>query len=49
MPEAPYFYLGAGLSATFKRGVSAFVYYESVLGWANFTNHAFTGGVRFEF
>lgn len=48
-PDRDYFNLGAGLSATFKQGVSAFLYYETVLGRANFTNNAFTGGVRFEF
>ena len=48
-PDRDYFNLGAGLSATFQRGVSAFVYYETVLGRANFTNHSFTGGIRLEF
>jgi outer membrane autotransporter protein len=48
-PDRDYFNLGTGLSATFKGGVSAFFYYEAVVGRANFTNHGFTGGVRLEF
>lgn len=48
-PDRDYFNLGVGLSATFKQGVSAFLYYETVLGRDNFTNNAFTGGIRFEF
>jgi hypothetical protein len=48
-PDRNYFNLGAGLSATFTRGVSAFVYWETVLGRQNFTANSFTGGIRFEF
>lgn len=48
-PDRDYFNLGAGLTATFKRGTSAFFYYEAVLGRDNYTNHSFTAGVRFEF
>jgi outer membrane autotransporter protein len=48
-PDRNYFNLGAGVSATFGRGFSAFVYYETVLGEQNFTVHSFTGGIRYEF
>jgi uncharacterized protein with beta-barrel porin domain len=48
-PDRDYFNLGAGVSATFGRGFSAFVYYETVLGEQNFTVHSFTGGIRYEF
>ena len=48
-PDRDYFRLGAGVSATFKRGTSAFFYYEAVLGRNNFTNNSFTAGLRFEF
>ena len=48
-PDRNYFNLGVGVTATFPRGVSAFVHYEEQLGRAHFTNHSFTGGVRFEF
>ena len=48
-PDRDYFNLGAGLTATFKRGTTAFFYYEAVLGRDNYTNHSFTAGVRFEF
>jgi uncharacterized protein with beta-barrel porin domain len=48
-PDRDYFNLGVGMTATFLRGVSAFVHFEEQLGRANFTNHSFTGGVRFDF
>ena len=48
-PDRNYFNLGVGVSATFRRGVSAFLYFEETLGRSNFTNHSFTGGVRMEF
>lgn len=48
-PDRDYFRLGGGLSATFKAGISAFVYYEAALGSTNFTNNTFHAGVRFEF
>jgi outer membrane autotransporter protein len=48
-PDRDYFNLGAGVSATFKRGMSTFFYYEAVLGRNNFTNNSFTAGLRFEF
>ena len=48
-PDRNYFNLGVGVTATFPRGISAFVHYEEQLGRAHFTNHSFTGGVRFAF
>jgi outer membrane autotransporter protein len=48
-PNRDYCNLGAGLSATFKSGVSAFVYYEAALGRTNFTDNTFHAGVRVEF
>lgn len=48
-PDRDYFNLGAGVSATFKGGVSAFVHYQAQLGRTNFTNHGFNAGARFEF
>jgi len=44
-----YFNLGADVTATLKRGASAFFYYETVLGRDNVTNHSFNAGVRFQF
>jgi outer membrane autotransporter protein len=48
-PDRDYFRLGAGMSATFRGGIAAFLFYDTVVGRANFTNHGFTGGIRFEF
>ncbi len=48
-PNRDYCNLGAGLSATFKSGVSAFIYYEAILGRTHFTDNAFHAGVRVEF
>ena len=48
-PDRDYFRLGAGLSTTFKKGVSAFLHFDTVLGQSSFTNYAFNAGVRFEF
>lgn len=47
-PDRDYFNLGGGVTATLRRGLSAFVYYEAVLDRARTTNHLFTGGVRVE-
>lgn len=48
-PDRDYVNLGIGLSATFPRGISAFLAYDTVRGRAHFTNHAFNAGIRFEF
>lgn len=48
-PDRDYVNLGVGLSATFPRGVSAFVAYDTVRGRAHFTNDSFNAGIRFAF
>jgi len=48
-PDRDYFNLGAGVSTTFKQGVSAFLQFDTVLGRSNFSSYAFNTGVRFEF
>ncbi len=47
-PDRDTFNLGGGISAVFHHGVSAFVYYESILGWENVTSYYISGGIRFE-
>jgi len=47
-PDRDIFNLGGGISAVFPHGISAFVYYESVLGWEDVTSHYLSGGIRFE-
>jgi outer membrane autotransporter protein len=47
-PDRDFFNIGAGLSAVFRGGVSAFAYYETVLGLEDVTRHAVTVGVRKE-
>ncbi len=47
-PDRDYFNLGGGITATLRRGLSAFVYYEAVVDRDRTTNHSFTGGVRIE-
>jgi outer membrane lipase/esterase len=48
-PDRDYFTIGVGVAATFRRGVSAFIYYETVLGLQDVTEHQISGGVRVEF
>jgi len=48
-PDRDYFRLGGGVSGTFKAGISAFLYYEAVLGRTNFVDNTFHAGARFEF
>lgn len=48
-PDRDFFNLGAGVSATFARGVSAFFYYEALLGYKDLERNLFTGGIRYEF
>ena len=48
-PDRNFLILGAGLSAVFPHGISAFVHYETPLELEDVTYHQFTGGVRFEF
>jgi outer membrane autotransporter protein len=48
-PDRDYFNLGVGITGTFRSGVSAFFYYETILGQSRVTNHLFTLGVRVDF
>jgi outer membrane lipase/esterase len=48
-PDRDYFTIGVGVAATFRRGVSAFIYYETVLGLQDVTEHQISGGIRVEF
>jgi len=47
-PDRNYFELGLGLSATFPHGISAFVYYETLLALRNVETHSFVVGFRGE-
>ena len=47
-PDRDFFNIGVGLSAVFRGGVSAFAYYETVLGLDDVTIHTVTVGVRKE-
>jgi outer membrane lipase/esterase len=48
-PDRNYFNLGVGVAATFARGISAFVFYETVLGYQDVTQHRIAGGLRVTF
>ena len=48
-PDSDYFVLGAGISATFPRGASAFVHYETSLTQDDFQIWNVTAGMRLEF
>ena len=48
-PDRDYFSLGASLSGTFKKGVSAFIDFATILGLTGVTNYNFTAGARIEF
>ena len=48
-PDRDYFALGAGVSATFRKGLAAFLEYEGIVGLRDITNHNFTAGIRLEF
>jgi uncharacterized protein YhjY with autotransporter beta-barrel domain len=48
-PDRDYAALGAGVSGVFRRGVAAFLSYETILGLRDVSHHSFTGGVRVEF
>ncbi len=48
-PDRDYFKLGTGLSATLGNGKSAFIYYETLLGQKDVTQHVISAGGRFEF
>ncbi len=48
-PDRDYLNLGAGLSAQFAQGRSAFLFFESTLGQNNYHRNAIQGGIRLEF
>jgi outer membrane autotransporter protein len=48
-PDSNFFNLGAGLTATFRGGLSGFLYYETTLSQKNFSSNSVLGGMRFEF
>src|SRR5262249_19532184 len=48
-PDRDFFIVGAGLAATFPRGFSAFVLYETVVDLRDVTEHHVVGGVRMTF
>jgi outer membrane lipase/esterase len=48
-PDRDFFTIGAGLAATFPRGFSAFVLYETVVDLRDVTVHSVVGGVRMTF
>lgn len=48
-PDRDFFNLGVGVAATFARGISAYVYYETVLGLQDVTQHRIAGGLRVTF
>jgi uncharacterized protein YhjY with autotransporter beta-barrel domain len=47
-PDTGYGVIGAGLSAQFPRGISAFADYETFLGLDDISSHEFKVGIRFE-
>jgi outer membrane autotransporter protein len=48
-PDRNYFNVGVGVSGTFARGVSAFLNYDTLLGYNNIESHALMAGTRLEF
>ncbi len=48
-PDRNYFDLGVAVSAQFAQGRSAFLSYNTLLGYDDVRFHAFSGGVRLEF
>ncbi|MDA2919961.1 autotransporter outer membrane beta-barrel domain-containing protein [Desulfobacterota bacterium AH_259_B03_O07] len=48
-PDRNYFELGLGVSGAFARGISAFVYWETLLGLRDVTSNSFVVGLRGEF
>jgi len=47
-PDTSYFNLGAGVSAVFPNGRSAYLFYQTVLGFEHLTQHAINLGLRWE-
>nr|WP_245549539.1 MULTISPECIES: autotransporter domain-containing protein [Methylomicrobium] len=48
-PDRNYANLGAGMSATFTHGLSAFLFYEAMVGRENLSEHSINLGVCSEF
>ncbi len=48
-PDRDFFNLGLGVSATFPRGIMAFVDYATILGLEDIDLHQIAGGLRLEF
>jgi outer membrane lipase/esterase len=48
-PDRDYFTLGVGAASTFKRGISAFIDYQTIVGLDVTTAHLVNAGVRMEF
>jgi len=48
-PDRNYFTVGTGVSGTFAKGVTAFLNYDTLLGYRNIESHLFTVGARLEF
>ncbi len=48
-PDRDYFELGLGISAVLQGGAQLFFNYETILGFSDLTDHAFTLGGRLEF
>ena len=48
-PDRDFANVGLGLSATLPRGLSSFIYFETVLDRERISQHSIAGGVRFEF
>jgi len=48
-PDRDFYNVGAGVSATFGHGLSAFVFYETVLDLRDVTAHRVVGGLRMTF
>lgn len=48
-PDRNYFNVGTGVSGTFAQGFTAFLNYDTLLGYRNIESHLFTVGARLEF
>jgi outer membrane autotransporter protein len=48
-PDRNYFTVGAGVSGTFAKGLTAFLNYNTLLGYRNVESHLFSAGARLEF
>lgn len=49
VPDRDWFTIGGGLSAVFAGGMSIFIDYETVIGFADVSDHSITAGARIEF